>query len=228
MYNANKKTLTAKRLKRLREEKGLTFVDLASELNGRYGNKDSKDEKDIISVAALKNYEISDTNHSKFNTGYGMNIKYLCIFADFYNVNTDYLLGLSNTPTTDIDDKVISEKTGLSYNSVNNLKNLKENSIDDPNAIQLVDMSGSLDDSRQILQVVNFILGDSRDGLQFLLEMGRYLFIAYETEGENDLITLFDKKTKRKRCIPVSTVKQSILSDIMQQLREWEEITCKK
>lgn len=223
MYDANKKTLTAKRLKRLREEKGLTFTDLASKLNGRYGNKDSKDEKDIISVAALKNYEISDTDHSKFNTGYGMNIKYLSIFADFYNVNIDYLLGLSDTPTTDIDDKAISEKTGLSYNSVNNLKNLKENSIDDPNAIQLVDMSGLLDDSRQILQAINFILGDSRGGMQFFLEVGRYLFIDYEAEGENDIITLFDKKTKRKRRIPVSTVKQSILSNIMSQLREWGE-----
>lgn len=91
-----------------------------------------------------------------------------------------------------------------------------------------------VDDSERILKVINFILGHEKGvtvksvlsvGGQFILDIGRYLFTDYEGENEEskDLITLIDKQTKRKTGFKVSTVKQSLLSEIIFQLREWEK-----
>lgn len=119
MYNDGMKSLTAKRLKELREEKGLTFEKLAYSLTEKYGDSDQGEGKYIISVGALKNYEVSDIYNSKFKTGYGMNIQYLSIFADFYDVSTDYLLGRTDSKLPDIDDRAIQVKTGLSDKAIN-------------------------------------------------------------------------------------------------------------
>lgn len=118
MYNDGMKSLTAKRLKELREEKGLTFEKLANCLTKKYGDSDQGEGKYIISVGALKNYEVSDIYNSKFKTGYGMNIQYLSMFAGFYDVSTDYLLGRTDSKLPDIKDRGIQEKLGLSDKSI--------------------------------------------------------------------------------------------------------------
>ncbi len=88
MYNSEMKKITSQRLKELRQEKNLTFSKLADCLSKKYSS--------IISVPSLKNYEVVDMDNKKFNAAYGMKIEYLYVFADFYNVTTDYLLGRSN------------------------------------------------------------------------------------------------------------------------------------
>ena len=45
--------------------------------------------------------------------------------AEFYNVSTDYLLGLSNAPTRDIELKAICEYTGLSQNAIEKIVQIK-------------------------------------------------------------------------------------------------------
>lgn len=109
-YGKRLKIRTAKRLKELRTNynngNGISHEKLAAELNKRYSKLENERKNnylgslrgEIISAGVLKNYEITDVNHSKFNAGYGMNISYLTMLADFYNVTTDYLLGLSDDP----------------------------------------------------------------------------------------------------------------------------------
>jgi transcriptional regulator with XRE-family HTH domain len=151
--------------------------------------------------------------------------------ADFFGVSYEYLLGKSNAKKRENVD--IHERTGLSDDAIESLISLNH-IINDSEGISLVDESSLVDDSKRILKVINFILGHEKGvtvksvlsvGGQFILDIGRYLFTDYEGENEEskDLITLIDKQTKRKTGFKVSTVKQSLLSEIIFQLREWEK-----
>lgn len=133
-YGKEQKIETAKRLKKLRNNynngRGISHEKLARELNERYSDLEKSKKNnylgsakaEVISSGVLKNYEITDFNHSKFNAGYGMNISYLTMLADFYGVTTDYLLGRTGVKSPDIDIQEIHEKTGLSENAINKLK----------------------------------------------------------------------------------------------------------
>lgn len=54
------------------------------------------------------------------------NVETLINIAEFFNVSSDYLIGLSVVASTDIDDKAISEKTGLTDAAIKTLKNWKK------------------------------------------------------------------------------------------------------
>ncbi|MDL2280825.1 helix-turn-helix transcriptional regulator [Selenomonadales bacterium OttesenSCG-928-I06] len=112
-YDEKQKEITAVRLKELRIERGFSHEKLAKELRNKYNIK--------ISVAVLKNYEVTEKLHSKFETGFGMNIRYLYMFADFYGVSTEYLLGKIDVKTPNIDILAIMEKIELSADAFKNL-----------------------------------------------------------------------------------------------------------
>lgn len=137
-YGKEQKIETAKRLKKLRNNynngRGISHEKLAEELNERYSDLEKSKKNnylgsakaEVISSGVLKNYEITDFNHSKFNAGYGMNISYLTMLADFYGVTTDYLLGRTGVKSPDIDIQGIHEKTGLSEDAINQLTRWKD------------------------------------------------------------------------------------------------------
>lgn len=52
--------------------------------------------------------------------------KQVAKIAKFFNVSSDYLLGLSETRTTDIERKAICEYTGLSENAITSLNFIKQ------------------------------------------------------------------------------------------------------
>lgn len=95
----------ADRLKKLRESKGLSHERLSSALSVQYGISISSD--------SLMNYEVSGEFHSKKYKNLGMRVEYLRYFSDFYNVSTDYLLGLTDTQSTNVDVRAASQVTGL-------------------------------------------------------------------------------------------------------------------
>lgn len=47
----------------------------------------------------------------------------VCMLADYLGVSSDYLLGLSNVPTTDTDLKSVCDYTGLSVEAIDFIKN---------------------------------------------------------------------------------------------------------
>ena len=79
------------RLKKLREDKGLSHQKLAEELTKKYGNKNVKSMK-ILSKQVLINYEVNDKSHINFGKVKGMSVETLCMLADFYEVSIDYIL----------------------------------------------------------------------------------------------------------------------------------------
>ena len=114
MLNRDELTLvTAKRLKALREEKGLSHKNLSDELRAKYNIS--------ISKSSLINYEAEDY-HSKSGANSGMRIDYLRCLADYYGVTTDYLLGLDDCPSIDPDVQAISKYLGLSVKGIDALR----------------------------------------------------------------------------------------------------------
>lgn len=112
-YTKERKIVTAERLKKLREGKNLSHAALADLLHEKYGKNISRD--------VLINYEISEPNHSKFDTGFGMRIEYIANLADFYKVSVDYLLGMSDTKSIDKDVISACNYTHLSESALENL-----------------------------------------------------------------------------------------------------------
>lgn len=114
--------ITAKRLKRLREKKKLTQLELAKALIKKYelkGKEDDDMEANSL-LASIKKYE-ADEFHANYGSVAGMATKTLFMFADFYGVPTDYILGKSEVEKA-TNDK-INKRLGLIDNSIGNLEN---------------------------------------------------------------------------------------------------------
>lgn len=114
--------ILAERLRTLRQDRGLTILGLKAALKEKYGID--------ISGESLTNYEVKDSNHSKYGKNEGMNVKYLRCLADFYNVSTDYLLGRSNVRTRDERITTLANYTGLSSRAIFMLHSLSSEQIE--------------------------------------------------------------------------------------------------
>lgn len=114
--------ITSKRLKKLREEKKLTQLELAKALIEQYElkGKDGTSLENKSLLASIKKYE-ADKFSSNYGSVAGMATKTLFMFADFYGVPTDYILGKSEVKEA-TNDK-INKRFGLIDNSIGNLEN---------------------------------------------------------------------------------------------------------
>ena len=110
---------TAKRLKALREQKGISHKTLSEALKEHYNIRASK--------GTLIAYEVADENHSQSNSFRGMSIERLFYLSQFYNVSADYILGL----TDDNSKKTIAvDDLGLSSEACAVLRDLKQEGTD--------------------------------------------------------------------------------------------------
>lgn len=110
----NEETFTmATRLKQLREDHGYSHDRLSAAIYDKYGVKISSD--------SLMNYEVSDPYHSKAGKNQGMRVEYIRILSDFYNVSTDYLLGLSEVSSKNLTIQAAVTELGLSEEIISRL-----------------------------------------------------------------------------------------------------------
>ncbi len=109
----NQKIIIAKRLKELRNLHKYSHETLHQKL---------KSEGIEISVQSLKDYEfIGPANNVKFKATKGMSIEKLYNLAQFYNVSTDYILGISNATPINEYENIACQYTGLTENAVKKL-----------------------------------------------------------------------------------------------------------
>ena len=104
----------AARLKQLREERGLSHQKLSDTLDEMLGISISKD--------SLMKYEVATEHHSTPFKNLGMRVEYLTALASFYNVSTDYILGLTDIRSPSIDTQAIIAQTGLTEENVKTLE----------------------------------------------------------------------------------------------------------
>ena len=97
--------IIAERLKALREEKHLSHAKLSERMKNEFGLE--------ISTTSLMNYEVSDLSHRKARKNLGMRAEYLCAFSKLYGVSTEYILGLSDTKSSNASVQTITAATGL-------------------------------------------------------------------------------------------------------------------
>lgn len=164
--------ITAKRLKELRTENGYSHERLAVALQEKYQIK--------ITSASLKKYEIAEQHHSNYGAVKGMRIEYLYMFADFYNVSSDYILGFTNARSVDVTEKAIYENIGLSPASVKNLASLWKNKNNNSYSVFVFDF---------MLSNLEFI----KDFSQHLLK-----YCEYDTQGLEMVRKCFVGKEKEK------------------------------
>ena len=116
MIELNTKII-GERLKKLREKKGISHEKLADELMKRYGNNETKKP---ISKDSLMAYEVSDENHSKYGNQKGMRLKNLIMLANYYDVSLDYLFGVEEETSHDMN--FICKETKLKEDTISALK----------------------------------------------------------------------------------------------------------
>ncbi len=109
IFNDKNSILLSKRLKELREEKKLSHEKLCEQLQ-QAGVK--------VGLQSLKNFEVTEKRHSKFEAAKGMKVETLFNLAEFYGVSVDYLLGRAETKSIDNKVQAACEVTGLKERSV--------------------------------------------------------------------------------------------------------------
>lgn len=107
----------AERLKDLRKSRKLSHAGLSEALRNEYDIKISKD--------VLIAYE-APQHHVREGANNGMSARYLRCLADFYGVSADYLLGLSNFETRDIELAKFQERFGLNDHACEALENFAD------------------------------------------------------------------------------------------------------
>lgn len=110
MNMENLSLITARRLKAKRKAKKISHETLSREILEKYGVKISKD--------SLMIYEVEDRYHNRAFANNGMKVEYLRILADYYNVSTDWLLGLTNIEVPDGNARQACNYTGLSPQNI--------------------------------------------------------------------------------------------------------------
>ena len=104
------KLTTGERLKDLRKAAGLTCEQLCAEISEKYG----------FTITKSKYCEIENDIDKDFG------FRSFIYLAKFYNVSTDYLLGISDDKTADKNEQTAIAVTGLNEQAINSLKRLTQ------------------------------------------------------------------------------------------------------
>lgn len=154
--------IMGQRLRELRTARHLSFESLKKALMEKYNIS--------ISIDSLKNYEVSQSWHTKAAQKEGMSIKYLRCFADFYGVSADYLLGMDVPQTPDVTIRDMVEKTGLSEQATKylidtnthnpDLMHVLNNVLEEQGFFELVDEIGRYLGASMATLIVNRIQDD--------------------------------------------------------------------
>ncbi len=139
--------------------------------------------KDInISTGALSNYRTG----SRFPDA-----RILVALSKKLNVSLDYLFGITDLKSTDIEDKVINEKTSLNDESIKVLAGYTESiNYDGDNELYQVFKEVSMDR----LKAINYLI-QKEDTTWIFSDIASYLWLNYKPENEIPALTSSDSST---------------------------------
>ena len=175
----DKKDITVERLRRLIDETGLARQAIADEMGC-----------DVSTV----------TKH--YNGTRNLTIDFIAMYARYFNVSSDYLLGLSEVRTVSPDTAMICRVTGLDDKAVRTLSEINEPT--------------SFESRKEIIKTLNYLIGElnyreqengfSCNGQSVLLRLAEYLKSSRNEEAQvvhvlsNGMI--FDDIAKAEKVIP--------------------------
>lgn len=224
----NKKTIVEK----LNSPFAKALRDLLDGINSPLGRKVSQKElADAVGVSrqVISQYCIGETSP---------NVERLYDIAKFFDVSSDFLIGLTSIPTTNTDDRMIHEKTGLSNKAINELKRL-HNKIGTHN---LLLSNTSIPEEHSMLWVgsekemeehaiINLLLSDSK-GKALLSWLAEYVYADYvlDEKSKKTSIDLYNRRGGYNREFKIEHFKsvlfiriQEILFEINKEINRKEE-----
>lgn len=153
-----------------------------------------------------------------YNGTRNLTIDFIVMYARYFNVSSDYLLGLSEVRTVSPDTAMICRVTGLDDKAVRTLSEINEPT--------------NIESPREIIQTLNYILGEldyreredgySCNGQSVLLRLAEYLKSSRNEEAQvvhvlsNGMI--FEDVAKAEKVIPRGgniTIKTMLAHDIL-------------
>lgn len=152
-------------------------INLNNELEIQNIKQDKLAEKINISTGALSSYR----NGKRFPES-----RILYALSKELHVSLDYLFGLSDLKSSDVEFKRINEITGLSDDAINNLKNYNDFSKDKDS---LEPLKNGIKDK---LSIINYLIENEEDIFLFSV-IASFMFYSYETNYENMLYKNIDK-----------------------------------
>ena len=176
MYD--KKDITVERLRRLIDETGLARQAIADEMGC-----------DVSTV----------TKH--YNGTRNLTIDFIAMYARYFNVSSDYLLGLSEVRTVSPDTAMICRVTGLDDKAVRTLSEINEPT--------------SFESPKEIIKTLNYLIGElnyreqengfSCNGQSVLLRLSEYLMNSGEEAQVVHVLSngmIFDDIAKAEKVTP--------------------------
>lgn len=148
------------KLKQLRKNKNLSQKDLAANLN--------------LSQQLISNYE----------KGEGISTDVIVLYSKYFNVSTDYLLGITDVATTDKDLRFVCDYTGLDEKIINffaNNKDLNNNNFEVVEFIKFIISKIILNDD----YIFSLNLEEIRDKTSWLFNLYGRNYTLFDTDSEN-------------------------------------------
>lgn len=189
MERLTTKEIFAQRLKEQREKKGQTQAQFARSLSELYGISTSR--------GSISFYEMAERT---------ADIEFVAAVAKYCNVSTDFLLGLSQVKSQDLEIKQICDRLGLSEKSFNFLKELREAEIIEKK-LESLDATPQKNAPVSHSEAVNLMIEglisffDAVENIVELVGFGRYYIDsdspkAYDmlTEEQSSILRMLEEK----------------------------------
>lgn len=151
--------------------------------------------------------------------------------ANYFNVSTDYLLGLSNFKSTKDDWKIVNKVTGLNDYAIEVLNEFKKNAKNEKE-------EDNVFTSSQILKTINYLISKEPESKVFEY-IGSYLWHTYDTtsnlyyvnestkelelKATDDVKIIRDKQSGEDLIIPSSQFNKLFILNMEEQLYKLEE-----
>lgn len=195
------------------------------------------DGKRLFEITGIPTSTISEMVNNRRKNPTAKNIIKL---SKALSVSSDYLLGLSDSKLSDINDRGIHEKIGLSDKAIKNLSFIKEHiqykekHYDNPDTEKIFNSSDMifLDKSdsyknKLLLDTINFLLENDLstdiEDTNFILSIAQYLFVDYKIgKNNNQIYALKDDNNFTPFFLSSDDMVQIILLKISSQLQKWK------
>lgn len=174
--------------------------------------------KGISQTELCKNIQMKTSTLSAIITGERKNprIETIVPIAKGLNVSLDYLLGITNEPTTDIDLQAMSEKYGISSKALANIEGVKM-------SYELLSYDDYSEHNLSFSEVFNTLL-ESELFENFIIDLLNYL--DYQPKRDDVVSLPSIKSINLKASVPASVLEEFFLKNLSDIIKKIKSQSC--